>query len=118
MKKLLTVLFTTLLLLGTAYAAERCPDIWNKVSGQTYIMTVDGQGYEIAFAASTAGPCPQAQVIVSHDGATLLECKYATEDDNLISIDCGGGEVYFLLMGDRLLPIDLNAPVMVRQGND
>ena len=103
MKKLFLLLIVALALVipKPCPAADRaCQSIWDNVAGQTYILG----DYEIVFGESWVGPCPQSACLI-YDGIHIepcLTCKYYSGADNMIYINCGDGDIPFILRGDRL----------------
>jgi len=119
MKKFLILLMTFGLFLFTnsAFSGQQCELIWNNVSGQTYILSVDNQDYDVIFSASGSGPCPQGNVNV-FDGIyvkPVASCTYMTYNDNIIRITCNGINMWFMLVSDKLLLIDPNATFMTKK---
>jgi hypothetical protein len=126
MKKLLLLLVSLFVLIPIPKpcpAADRvCPLIWDRVAGQTYTMTLDDRNFDVVFSPSYVGPCPQGSVSI-YDGvyvAPVLECTYMSHGDNLVSVGCGDSEeIFFILLGDKLVVVDPNALYLVRrQRND
>ena len=117
MKKLLLTLFCAMFLVGSVYADDRaCEPIWERVAGQTYVLNIGDQAFDIQFSEAYAGPCPQG-ICEIYDGvyiAPRLTCRYMA--DNLISITCDGVDIPFMLMGDKLILVDPDAPFMTRKG--
>ena len=106
MKKLLLLLALVFLLIPKPCpAADRaCEPIWNDVAGQTYVLVVDDQSFDVVFSGSFVGPCPQGELEI-YDGiyiAPILKCKYTSGGDNFVNINCGGDDITFILRGNKL----------------
>jgi len=119
MKKLLLLLALMFLLIPQlSPAADRsCEPIWENVAGQTYVLEIGDQSFDVMFSAAYAGPVPQGRVEI-YDGiyiAPCLTCKYTTHGDNLISINCDGGVIPLMLIENMLVVVDPNAPFMTRR---
>lgn len=121
MKKLMLALLVVLIFAGPVISEDRtCAPVWDNVSGQTYVLDIDGQSYDVVFSPSFTGPCPQGEVQI-YDGiyiAPRLTCSYMTEADDLVSVTCGDGTVYFLLHDNKLLVVDPNTIFMVKKNED
>lgn len=118
MKKLIVACCLVLLFaLPTMAANSMCPLLWDNVAGQTYTINTPDQMFDVVFSPSFVGPCPQGIVEV-YDGvyiAPVLECNYMAAGSDKVTVDCGTGEILFLLTGDRLLVIDPDAFYMQRK---
>jgi len=112
------LLFLLLVVPRPCPAADRaCEPIWNDVAGQTYVLDIGEQSYDIQFSESYAGPCPQGMVEI-YDGvyiAPCLTCRYVSYGDNLIAIICGDAELPLMLIENMLVVVDPNAPFMTRK---
>ena len=106
MKRFIFTLGLMLLLITPLLAADRaCGPIWNDVAGQTYVLVIDGQSYDVVFSESFVGPCPQG-VLEIYDGiyiAPVFKCRYTSGGDNFVYINCGTDEdIPFILRGNKL----------------
>jgi len=106
MKKLLLLLVLTLLLIPRPCPADdrACQPIWDDVAGQTYVLVVDDQSFDVVFSGSFVGPCPQGELEI-YDGiyiAPVLQCRYVSGGDNFVNINCGGDDITFILRENRL----------------
>jgi len=107
MKKL--ILFATmmamLLIIPKPCPAERaCEPIWSGVAGQTFVLEIGDQTFDVVFSGSYSGPCPQG-IVEIYDGiyvAPVLKCKYTSGGDNFVYINCGGDDIPFILRGNKL----------------
>lgn len=118
MKKFITTLLLVLLATVPALAAERpCSLIWDNVAGQTYTISTPDQTFDIVFSPAEAGPCPQGVVDI-YDGVYIdpvLNCRYMTASNNTVKINCGAGDITFLLTENKLLMIDPDALFMLKK---
>jgi len=124
MKKLIliaTMMAMLLIIPKPCPAADRaCQPIWDDVAGQTYVLVVDDQSFDVVFSGSYVGPCPQGELEI-YDGiyiAPILKCRYTSGGDNLVNINCGGDDIPFILRGNKLelyVPSDI---VMERKVDD
>jgi len=118
MKKLFLTILCVMFLLGPVYADDRaCDPIWTFVAGQTYRLNVGDQAFDVQFSESYSGPAPQG-ICEIYDGvyiAPRMTCRYMAHGDNLISITCDGVDIPFMLMGDKLILVDPDAPFMTRK---
>jgi len=107
MKKLLLLLTLVFLLIPKPCPAtdRACEPIWTDVAGQTYVLVINDQSFDVVFSDSYVGPCPQGELEI-YDGiyiAPILKCYYTSGGDNFIYINCDTDEdIPFILRGNKL----------------
>ena len=106
MKKLLLLLALMFLLIPKPCpAADRpCQPIWDFVAGNTYVLVIDNQSFDVVFSDSFVGPAPQGSLEI-FDGIYIdpvLKCRYTSGNDNFVYINCGGDDIPFILRGNKL----------------
>jgi len=116
MKKFISSLVVSLFILGlfvsfgssNAWARvdkiRPCKAIWDNVCDNTYVFEIDGISYDVYFNDSGVGPCPQATCDISvTDGDFIGSCRYTSDGNKGVIINCGGASIKFLLCGNKLI---------------